>query len=241
MSLKTSDQTEGLWLKGMYTNVHLCAKFGDWKPTINEKLHVSEQGTETTFHKETVIFLSTKCFMNNNWSWQKLKPWVMLWDQGGDQPSKIWEKLDFSSNSAWFLRSLVSTIWREAKESNLQRSERPIGSRAVKCWHTAMRDLHVFCVRFSHGSVLFDVLFSHGRALFDLRNVQKRATKSDTSGYCLCNWSIWCQGKSPTIGCMMAHLKTQPVRGEQTEQNSRWGGGNLDCSVHSSQFLAFTR
>ena len=132
MSLKTSDQTEGLWLKGMYTNVHLCAKFGDWKPTINEKLHVSEQGTETTFHKETVIFLSTKCFMNNNWSWQKLKPWVMLWDQGGDQPSKIWEKLDFSSNSAWFLRSLVSTIWREAKESNLQRSERPIGSRAVK-------------------------------------------------------------------------------------------------------------
>ena len=173
--------------------------------------------------------------------WQKLKPWVMLWDQGGDQPSKIWEKLDFSSNSAWFLRSLVSTIWREAKESNLQRSERPIGSRAVKCWHTAMRDLHVFCVRFSHGSVLFDVLFSHGRALFDLRNVQKRATKSDTSGYCLCNWSIWCQGKSPTIGCMMAHLKTQPVRGEQTEQNSRWGGGNLDCSVHSAQFLVFTR
>ena len=28
--------------------------------------------------------------------------------------------------------------------------------------------------------------FSHGRVLFDSRNVQKRATKSDTSGHCLC-------------------------------------------------------
>ena len=29
------------------------------------------------------------------------------------------------------------------------------------------------------------VRFSHGRVLFDSRNVQKRATKSDTSGHCL--------------------------------------------------------
>ena len=27
--------------------------------------------------------------------------------------------------------------------------------------------------------------FSHGRRFFDSRNVQKRATKSDTSGHCL--------------------------------------------------------
>ena len=46
-----------------YTNVYLCAKFGDLKPTINEspvlKLEfgpTSEQGAETTFHKETAIF-----------------------------------------------------------------------------------------------------------------------------------------------------------------------------------------
>ena len=48
------------------TNVYLCAKFGDLKPTINEsdilKLEfgpISEQGrqgAETTFHKETAIF-----------------------------------------------------------------------------------------------------------------------------------------------------------------------------------------
>ena len=47
-----------------YTNVYLCAKFGDLKPTIDEKRRPqiwacfchSEQGAETTFHKETAIF-----------------------------------------------------------------------------------------------------------------------------------------------------------------------------------------
>ena len=31
----------------------------------------------------------------------------------------------------------------------------------------------------------FRVRFSYGSVLFDSRNVQKRATKSDTSGHCL--------------------------------------------------------
>ena len=43
-------------------NVRLYAKFGDLKPTINKKRNVlefgpvSEQGTETTFHKKTPVF-----------------------------------------------------------------------------------------------------------------------------------------------------------------------------------------
>ena len=40
--------------------------------------------------------------------------------------------------------------------------------------NTAMLESHAFRVR-----------FSHGRMLFDSRNVQKRATKSDTSGHCV--------------------------------------------------------
>ena len=44
-----------------YTNVHLCAKFGDLKPTIDESYvlkfgPVSEQGAETRVQKETAIF-----------------------------------------------------------------------------------------------------------------------------------------------------------------------------------------
>ena len=38
------------------------------------------------------------------------------------------------------------------------------------------------------------------------------------------NWSIGCQGSSRTKGCMMAHSKTRPELGEQTEQNSTCGG-----------------
>ena len=40
-------------------------------------------------------------------------------------------------------------------------------------------------------------------------------------------------------GCVMAHSKTLPARGEQTEQNSTSEGGNLDCSVHSASRFGF--
>ena len=53
------------------------------------------------------------------------------------------------------------------------------------------------------------------------------------------NWSIWCQGSSRTIGCVMAHSRTRPARGRLTKQSSTCGGGNLDSSVHSARFLAF--
>ena len=49
------------------------------------------------------------------------------------------------------------------------------------------------------------------------------------------------QGSSRTIGCVMAHSKTRPAREKGTEQKSTCGGENLDHSVDSAQFLAFTR
>ena len=82
-----------------YTNVYLCAKFEDLKPTINEK-----QRSQINIQQGKCDFLWTKCFINVNQSlWssdcaaENSKPWVMLWYQRGDQPSKIWKNLDLSS------------------------------------------------------------------------------------------------------------------------------------------------
>ena len=52
---------------------------------------------------------------------------------------------------------------------------------------TAMRQSHAFhtAVQESHASHAFRVRFSHGRVFFYSCNVQKRATKSDTSAHCL--------------------------------------------------------
>ena len=44
--------------------------------------------------------------------------------------------------------------------------------------------MHAFGVQFSHVRV-FGVQFSHVSVFSDSRNVQKRATKSDTLGHCL--------------------------------------------------------
>ena len=53
-----------------------------------------------------------------------------------------------------------------------------------------MRESHAFRVRFSFSHVRvfsgsFRVQFSHVRVFSDSRNMQKRATKSGTSGHCL--------------------------------------------------------
>ena len=55
---------------------------------------------------------------------------------------------------------------------------------------TDMRESHAFRVRFSFSHVRvfsdsFRVQFSHVRVFSDSRNMQKRATKSHTSGHCL--------------------------------------------------------
>ena len=81
-----------------------------------------------------------------------------------------WNPADTSSSRQWpEVYDLCHTflhIARVRKHTAMRKS------RVRK--HTAMLESHAFCVRFSHGPV-----FS------DSRNVQKRATKSDTSGHCL--------------------------------------------------------
>ena len=95
-----------------YTNVYLCANFGDLKPTIYEKWH-TEIWTCFWARRRNKIpqrkqkFLSTRCSINvNRSSWptdcaeENSKPRFMLQNQRGDQPSKNRENLNFSSDSA---------------------------------------------------------------------------------------------------------------------------------------------
>ena len=102
-----------------------------------------------------------------------------------------------------FLRSLVNAIRCEANKSNRRRWERPVGSRAVKMlgdmWWRARG------------------LAQHMAAANARAKVRARTH----------NWSIWCQGSSRQRGCVMAHSKTLPARGEPNEQNSMCGGGIL--------------
>ena len=116
-----------------------------------------------------------------------------------------------------FLRSLVSAIRCEANKINQRREERPIGSRAVRM----LRDLR-------------------RRARGPAQHVAATNARAEVRGR-IHNWSIWCQGSSRTIGCVMAHSKMRPARGEPTAQKPTRAGRNLDCSVDSARFLAFTR
>ena len=89
-----------------------------------------------------------------------------------------------------FLRSLVSTIRCEANKINWRREEIPIGSRAVKM----LRDLQ----RRARGPAQH-IVAANARA-----EVRAR----------MHNRSIWCQGSSRTISCVMAHWKTRHAHGE---------------------------
>ena len=80
-----------------------------------------------------------------------------------------------------FLCSLVSVIWFETNKINWRREERPIGLGAVK--------------------LLRDLLWSVG-GLAQQAVVAKAHAKVRAR---MRNWSIWCQGLSSTIGCVMAH------------------------------------
>ena len=75
---------------------------------------------------------------------------------------------DLSKKRASAQKAVAGGIWFASHFLHVARVKKP----------TAMRESRVRpcenCVRFSHGS-----------RFFDLRNVQKRATKSDTSGHCL--------------------------------------------------------
>ena len=92
------------------------------------------------------IFISTKCFINVNWSsWstdcaaENSKPWVLLQDRRGVQTSKNWENLNFLRDSAWILVFSSSAKRREANKSNRQCEEKPNGiayTAQSKCWGT---------------------------------------------------------------------------------------------------------
>ena len=91
----------------------------------------------------------------------------------------------------WILRSLASATRCEANKNIQLREERPIGSYAVKM----MRDLRRRAV--SRTDDAQHVAAANARA-------EGRAG--------LHNWSIWCQGSSRTIDCLMVHSKTRNVR-----------------------------
>ena len=137
----------------------------------------------------------------------------------GTNQAKI-EKLSISrAIRLEFLHSQVSTIRCEASKSNRRREERLLGSPPSKCWVTCC------CARAVSRSMCH-VAAANARA-------EVRASMH--------NWSIWCQRSSRTLGCVIAHSKTRPARGEPTAQNSMRGGGIVDSSVDSARFLAFTR
>ena len=99
--------------------LYLCARFGDWKPTIYEKWRPQIRTCFWARCRNKIPhgncdFLSTKCFINVNQSScstdcaaEDSKPRVMPRDQRGNQPSKNWENLHFLSNSAW----VVAPMW----------------------------------------------------------------------------------------------------------------------------------
>ena len=90
-----------------YTNVYLCAKFGDQKPTIDENRRPQIRTCfwarcRNKIPQRNCNFISTKCFISvNRSSWltdcaaKISKPRFMLRDQRGDQPKKI-EKISIS-------------------------------------------------------------------------------------------------------------------------------------------------
>ena len=101
-----SQNSECQFILFQYTNVFLCVKFGDLKPTIDEKqrpqiwtcFRARCRLFRNKIQQENCDFVPTKCFINVNWSsWttdceaKNLKPQFMLQDGRGDQPSKTWE------------------------------------------------------------------------------------------------------------------------------------------------------
>ena len=97
-----------------------------------------------------------------------------------------------------FLRSPVSAIQCEANKSNCRCEQRPIGSIAVKCWGTCRASAP------AAGRARSRAAYGGGKARSEVRARMH-------------NLSILCQGSSRTIGCVMAHSKTRPARGEALE------------------------
>ena len=170
-----------------YTNAFLCAKFGDLKPTIDEKQRpqIWTSGCFWVRRRNKIPqgncdFISTKCFMNVNRSSgstecaaESSKPRVMLWDQHMDSPSKNWENLNFSSDSAGLL-AFASQRHVKIISTTSGAKRDPLARVPSKCWGTCC------CAR---GPALH-VAAANARA-----EVRAR----------MHNRSIWCQGSSRTL------------------------------------------
>ena len=118
-----SQNPECRFILFQYTSVHLCTRFGDLKPTINERQRPQIWTFFCARHRNNIMiaqgncnFLSTGCFINvkllidHHYQQSVLcktrKRQNLELCSGtnvgvtGDQPIKIWEKLYFSSYSA---------------------------------------------------------------------------------------------------------------------------------------------
>ena len=85
-----------------------------------------------------------------------------------------WNPADTSSSRQWpEVYDLCHTFL------HIARVRKHTDMRELHAKHTDMRELHAKRVQLKR------VQFSHVRVFSDSRNVQKRATKSDTSGHCL--------------------------------------------------------
>ena len=84
-------------------------------------------------------------------------------------------------------------------------------ARCASKKHKDMRDLHAFSVQFSHFRVFSDSRNACNSSMSDSRNVQKRATKSDTSGQGLAN-TVECVAKKGrwNLGVRAAAAPGQP-------------------------------
>ena len=75
------------------------------------------------------------------------------------------------------------------------------------------------CHSFLHA---FRVQFSHVRVFSDSRNVQKRATKSDTSGHCLPFPSAWRRRPTPPACCRRRRSFTRPSARPSRRSPAPW-------------------
>ena len=97
-----------LFILFQYTNVHLCAKFGDLKPTIDKKWYLDLfLSKEQKQHSERKVWFSfNPMFHKDNWSLQStdcvvenLKPWGPTWGQTKQNLRKFRFLELFSSDS----------------------------------------------------------------------------------------------------------------------------------------------
>ena len=98
-------------------------------------------------------------------------------------------------HSSWFAKALhlARAVYSGKQLRRVWRSDLPDAYLQTRKIGAAIGSgpRYMICVTLFRTLREFRVRFSHGRVLFDSRNVQKRATKSDTSGHCLrCNGYI---------------------------------------------------